>query len=230
MLSLKNPYISVLYDEKGSYGGNQMRSGNKTEREVGCGVIAGLDLLLYLCRYHLRSADCGLKLPVPLSGPIAQENYLLLQGAMRKKYLPLIPGHGINGVTLALGMNICFIKNKIPFRALWGVPFSVLWERVDEMLSRDIPVIFSVGPNFPLLWQHNRLKFYVRTDGGMLPGPQTHAHYVTVTGADSDWLQISSWGKRYYIRKDDYLSYVKRHSARLFSNILYIREKKHGED
>ena len=68
------------------------------------------------------------------------------------------------------------------------------------------------------------------TVDGMLPGPQTHAHYVTVTGADSDWLQISSWGKRYYIRKDDYLSYVKRHSARLFSNILYIREKKHGED
>jgi hypothetical protein len=98
------------------------------------------------------------------------------------------------------------------------------------MLSRDIPVIFSVGPNFPLLWQRNRLRFYVRTESGMAPGPQTLAHYVMITGSDGDWLQISSWGKKYYIRKDEYLNYVKMHSARLVSNILYIREKNGGEN
>lgn len=229
-LALREPYISVSNQGKSSYGGNQMLSDSKTEREVGCGVVAGLDLLLYLTRYHLQRADCGLKLPAPTSGPIPASQYYLLLSSLRRKFLPLIPGRGINGLMLALGLNACFIKNRLPFLATWGVPYSRLWSSIRQMLENDIPVIFSIGPNFPLFWQQQKLPLYLRNaDGVYAPVAKTHSHYVMITGIDEDWVQISSWGKQYYINRLEYERYVKEHSARLFSNILYIKKKSHGE-
>lgn len=229
MIQLNNPYISVSDGITASYGGNQMRSTDKTERMVGCGVVAGLDLMLYLSRYHKAAAQINLKLPLPQAWPMELQLYLSLLHQLRKKYLPLIPGHGINGLSIALGINACFIKNRMPYTAIWGVPYSKLWTAIEHMLDEDIPVIFSIGPNFPLFWQHHKLRFYYqRTDGAFVPGPQTHAHYVTITGMDEQWLQIASWGKKYYIKKSEYIDYVRHHSIRLVSNILYIRKKSRG--
>ena len=227
--SLKNPYINVTDGRIVSYGGNQMSADNKTERTVGCGVIAALDLLLYLSRYHMASAEIGLKIPVPEKGAVPLTNYLMLAHAMRKKYLPLIPGHGINGLMLSLGLNASFLNNRFPFRASWGVPYKKLWSEIARMLDEDIPVIFSIGPNLPLIWQHHMLRFYLMDrQGSFVPGPQTHAHYVMITGMDANWLRISSWGRMYYIRRDEFLRYVKEHSMRLVNNILCIHKKDHG--
>ena len=49
------------------------------------------------------------------------------------------------------------------------------------------------------------------------------SHYVTVTGLDDEWAQISSWGREYYINRREYDAFVRLHSASLFSNILYIK-------
>lgn len=226
---LKNPYISVSNGPLVSYGGNQMCSESKTERSVGCGVVAALDLFLYLFRYHLDPDQNSRGVHLPGTWPMDQQQYLALLHYFRKKYFPLIPGHGINGLSLAIGVNAFFLKNRIPFYAVWGVPYRKLWTSIQSMLEQDIPVIFSVGPNFPVFWQHHKLRFYVRrADGEYIPGAQTHAHYVTVTGMDEQWLQIASWGRRYYIKRDEYLSYVQKHSARVVSNILYICKKSHG--
>lgn len=227
---LKNPYISVSSNGVGSYGGNQMRSAEKTEREVGCGVIAGLDLLIYLTRYHMHRADYGLKIPAPAEGEIPERQYQSMVSALRKRFLPLIPKHGINGLLLALGMNLYFLREKLPYTAVWGVPYARLWDSIRQMLEEDIPVVLSIGPNFPLFWKHRKLKLYVRRqDGSFVPGTQTHAHYVTVTGMDDEWLRISSWGKMFFVRRDEFLDYVKENSIRLVSNILYVRKKDRGE-
>ena len=228
-VSLKHTYISVAADGTASYGGNQMRSANGTERAVGCGLIAGLDLLLYLSRYHLQ--DTPDAAPLPFDGEaIPDERYWALVSSLRKKYLPLIPRHGINGLFLALGLNAWFLKHRFPFRAFWAVPYPRLWNSIRDMLERDLPVVISVGPNLPLIWQRHKLRFYIKTpSGSYLPGPQTLAHYVTVTGMDEEWLRVSSWGRMYYINCREYLLYVKEHSAKLVSNILVIRKKGHGE-
>ena len=229
IFQLKNPYVSVSNGPLVSYGGNQMSSENKTERSVGCGVVAALDLVLYLSHYHLSSDHNGIKMLFPEQWPLDQRQYLSLLRLFRKKYIPLIPGHGINGLSLALGLNALFLKHRLPFLAVWGVPYAKLWSSIREMLEQDIPVVFSVGPNFPAFWRHEKLRFYVqRTDGAYVPGPQTHAHYVTITGMDEEWLRISSWGKKYYISRREYIEYVRKHSTRLVSNILYIRKKSHG--
>ena len=52
-MQILHPYISLRKGATRSFGGNQMISASRTMREVGCGVIAALDLLLYLDRVHL---------------------------------------------------------------------------------------------------------------------------------------------------------------------------------
>ena len=54
-------------------------------------------------------------------------------------------------------------------------------------------------------------------------------HYVNITGVIecegsnyTPMLEISSWGKKYYINYNEYRDFVKRHDNYLFSNILYI--------
>ena len=53
--TLKGEYISVLKDGRLSYVGSQRWSDSPILRGYGCGVIAALDLLLYLAR---QRTDC----------------------------------------------------------------------------------------------------------------------------------------------------------------------------
>lgn len=225
--ALRFPPPSVVKGETTSYGGNQMWSENKTMHACGCGVIAGLDLLLYLCRFHSGSQQEKLNTLARLD-PIPFDRYDRFSRELSRHYLPLIPKHGINGLSLAAGLNLFFLRNHMPFYTRWGVLPSHFWSSIAEMLAADIPVILAIGPNFPLFWQHNKLTFYAKkTDGSYARAAQTCAHYVTVTGMDEQWLRISSWGKEFYINRNEYTAYIKAHSARLFSNILWVQKKAH---
>ena len=44
-----------------------------------------------------------------------------------------------------------------------------------------------------------------------------------MTGIDEKCLKISSWGREYYIDREEYMSYIRRHSGSLVSNIVKIR-------
>ena len=94
------------------------------------------------------------------------------------------------------------------------------------MLAEDIPVIMAVGPNFPFFWQNNRTVLYTKDDAGNYhPSSSTTAHYVTVTGLDEGWAQISSWGRLLYINRAEFDEYTKKHSACFLCSILYIKHK-----
>ena len=219
---LKHPYVSVACARGESYGGDQSLLGDRTEQTVGCGVVAALDLLLYLSRCHGATARLLRETP-PEDGAISAETYKRLAHQLRKAYLPLIPGQGINGILLAVGLDRVFLGDGLPYLARWGVPYRRLWSETERMLAEDIPVILSVGPNFPKLWQHRALSMYDETDG-RASRETVHAHYLTVTGMDGEWLQASSWGRRCFLRREEYLAYVAAHSARLFSNILIVKK------
>ena len=95
------------------------------------------------------------------------------------------------------------------------------------MLTRDIPVIFSVGPNFPKFWGKQAVNLYKKTaQGQYIPASKARAHYMTITGRDGKWLQISSWGKEYYLDFEEYLEYIRKHSSFIVSNIICIKELK----
>ena len=77
---------------------------------------------------------------------------------------------------------------------------------------------------FPAVWKKDRLPLYSkRENGSFIRSSSAKSHYVSVTGLDDEWARISSWGREYYINRMEYDDFVRRHSSRIFSNILYIK-------
>jgi len=220
-VALKNPYPGVKKGPEVSYGGCQGWLSDATAQRSGCGLVAAADLLLYLHRYGGGPAPEFFRDLPPDPLPAAIYDYYA--GRLRKRYFPLAASFGLNSFLLALGMDRFFRDNGIPLRARWGAPKSRFWPTVRSMLERDLPVILCVGINFPVPWGREQLPLYARGEGGeYCRTAATHAHYVAVTGMDGEWLQVSSWGREYHIRRAEYDRYRREHSCGLYSNILCL--------
>lgn len=227
MTVLKNPFPAVRAAQEVLYGGNQMLLPRKYVRNVSCGVVAAVNLLLYLETYNLRGATGRFADGLDEQGQISLDDYNRLAEYLRHRFIPVLPRFGVIGYGLPLGLNGYFRRYRIPFRAIWCVSHRKLWMRMETMLKADLPVILSIGPNWPCRWGKAYLQFY-RKDvrGNYQKGPRTRAHYVTVTAMDEEWLEISSWGQRFYISRREYDSYVKKSSNYVFSNLLLLIPRK----
>lgn len=211
MKTLQKPFLKIRSRDGESFGGNQAWFPYKFLRKSGCGVISAVDVLL-----HIEERE-----------QLTEKKYIEYAKNIWLHYLPVIPGFGMNGLTLMLGMNCYFRKQKLPYKAFWGVSGRKMLSRIDRMLSEDIPVILSAGPNFPNIFGKHKLSFYTKiNDKKYIPATKTKAHFVTVTGRDGIYLQVSSWGKEYYIDIREYREYVKHCSSPLVSNIICITKKK----
>ena len=211
MKTLKKPYLQIRYKDQMSYGGNQTWFEKKFMKKSACGVIGAADVLL-----HMRGKT-----------QMTESEYMEFAKKLWKGYLPVIPGFGMNGLTLMLGLNGYFIKKKMPYRAYWNVSGRKKLAKIDQMLSKDIPVIFSVGPNFPNFRGKATVRLYIKnSDGNYGKASKVRSHYMIVTGRDGSYLQLSSWGKEYYINYAEYQDYIKQYSSHLVSNIVCIKELK----
>ena len=223
---IKYPFPSVQKARTISYGGNQSWTRQKYVQKSGCGLICSVDLLIYLHRYR-KGCHTALfsgigNLP---SEVIPLEKYNFCVDFLRRKYFPIIPGHGMNGLMMVLGLNRYFRKYHIRLKASWCVSSKKLWQRMESMLDADLPVIFAVGSDFPFIWRKKKLTFYQKKlHGGYMAACETNAHFITVTGMDPEWVRISSWGKEYYINKKEYEKYVKKYSCSFLNNVVYLRE------
>ena len=211
MRTLREPFLRVQGKDEESYGGNQAWFPYKFLKNSGCGVISATDLFL-----HMEGKES-----------ITKQQYLQAAKKIWLQYLPVIPGFGMNGLTLMNGINRYFYKKGYPYQAFWAISGKKMLARIDGMLSENLPVILSVGPNFPNIFGKQKLTFYIKSgDGKYVPSVKTKAHFLTVTGRDGIYLQISSWGKQYYIDIREYREYVKWYSSPLVSNIICIQKKK----
>ena len=231
--TLKKEYISV----DGSFGGNQRWLRKDVDKantlsNYGCGLISANDVLLHIS----DKADNPSK-----------EKYIAAVREMNRRYFHILPFLGISGILLSFYMRIYLLMHrkhfKVHYKVRWGVmPHNIL-KRITEMIENDIPVILSIGPAF-IRRRKEKLPFYLsKTDGSNIsftPATKTKDHYVNVTGvyemcettAEKNslttdkshiiYLEISSWGRKYYINYDEYIEYIKKHDNFLFSNILYI--------
>ena len=225
MLGLQNPYVSVEYSGRPSFGGDQRRCGDKVLQSCGCGVVAALDMLLYLDRWH---SDVHIPEFANLcaSSPLPQTAYEQTLEKLRRAYFPLFSPFGMNGLALNLGMNLFFKRHALPYKARWSVPKAELWQRIGAMLERDLPVIMAVGPNFPRFWQKKGANFCrLSQEGRYVPSVSARAHFVTATGLDDEWVELSSWGGRYYMGREEFARYTKECSNSLLCSILYIEHK-----
>ena len=219
---LQNPYPSVRCGTGASYGGDQGRSESRLIRRSGCGIISSLDFLLYVSRYR---PGCRMALPNGLNAaePADPAAYYALAQQLCRRYFPLVPSVGLNAYVMALGLNRIFLHHHLPLHAHWGVRPGRFWPEIERMLADGLPVILSIGPNFPLIWQKHRCGLYRRTaDGSFQRACAVKAHYVNAIGLDDDWLYISSWGREYAIDRVQYMRYVEQHSSFFVSNLMSV--------
>lgn len=219
--ALSSPPVSVVKDGKASYGGNQRLFSNSTMRSYGCGVIAGADLLYYLAMKNPAYATPYTG--IPEGNSLSFEKYERMCRRLRTSFMPVIPRFGKTGPALAAGLNAYFSRYNIPYRAKWCIAHEKLFERIEEMLSADLPVIFSVGANFPIFWGKHKVSLYTRSESGAMRSiSATRAHFMTITGIDEEYITLSSWGNKYFMSRREYLAYVKTHGSSITSNIMYL--------
>ncbi len=220
---LKHDICSVDCGLRKTYGGSQMLSENKNIRKYGCGIVAAADLIIYFNRYHTH-LNTPLLGEIPESGAVPLEAYRRLLTELNRRFFPLIPKRGLNCFMLAGGLSIFFRLYGVKVTALWCMSGGKLWERIEDMLRRDLPVIFSVGTNFPKVWGKERLKLHVKTpDGALRPAGSVHAHFMTVTKTDDTHICVSSWGCKFYISKAEFEEYVRKYSGSVLCNMVYIK-------
>ena len=109
-LGLAHEYISTEQNGLHSYGGSQSAHPYATMRACGCGVIAGLDVILYLSRHSggtcpFAAGEDGQSVPLSVYNSFASR--------LRRGFLPLIPGRGINGLMLTGGLELFFLRWRL---------------------------------------------------------------------------------------------------------------------
>ncbi|MBQ9647319.1 MAG: hypothetical protein IJV43_03030 [Oscillospiraceae bacterium] len=203
-IELTRPWPRVRTAEGLSCGGDQNWFPDRNFRLCGCGVVACADTLLYLTG----------------RGELEQEEYERYVNSLRK-YFPLVPHHGIDGVRLAIGLNALLRKRGVRVRAGWSASGARFWDRLARLLANDLPAIVAIGPSFPRVWDAERLQLYRRTGGAYVAAARTKGHFLTVLGLDDDWMRVSSWGQELYIERRAYADYMRRQGA-LFTNLVYL--------
>jgi len=217
--SLSHDLIGIDSGTRRYYGGSQNLYRTLKERQCGCGIVGAADVLLYL--EALRSGEYC----------FSEKKFLEFSALLRKKFIPIIPGRGVNAFWLARGLNRYFRKNNMNYRAYWKcTPFNK-WKQVERMLGEDIPVIMAIGNNFPIVWGKKSVNLYVKDESKTGPeavykkDQSVYGHFVVVTGIEGNCLTVSSWGKKFFINIDEYNKYVFRHSTHMYSNILVIERR-----
>ena len=222
---LRHTYLAVKTQADKSFGGNQNWATGYMMRKYGCGVVAMGDVLIYLGIHRLPCNTDLLYGMLREDGCLSYPRYERYLRKMNKRYLGIIPGFGVPNFQLARAMNRYFRHYRIDLRARWCLSSGKMLERIQDSLSKDYPVILAIGQNIPF-WRKKKLTLYRQENGVYLPATETKAHYVVVTGMENGYLQISSWGKEYFISWKEYQEYGKKYSSFWASNICLIQEKK----
>lgn len=229
-------FIRVQTEVGVSYGGDQnwfRAKGKKKLADYGCGMVSASDIILHMVKHRKITVREKFKQlhKVRRQAIINKDDYLKYLESMSKRFFPVFAwSKGTWGPALAVGFNVFAMLNRIQYRAKWGVSHSRLKSAIEEMIENDIPVLFSVGANFPLIWKKDGVMLYARSKNGDFHKHGTASrHYMTITGYfenESDsWIKVSSWGREFFVKWNEYEKFVKKISCTAFSNVLYIYHK-----
>lgn len=237
LAGLRKQYIEIRRSGSNviAYGGDQgffkeTPSGDEDERKqrLGCGITAFGDLLLYLASCNNEYLTEENKSYV--NHILTQEEYMTYYNYIYKFMGGIKAGarNGISGFRLQRRFNRMAGKHKWKLRAMWGLSERKLYDRIEEMLSRDIPVILCIPMMFGKKNKGHGICFYKMENGRLCARCTVSAHYVIITGLiekDGEiYIRISSWGTMYYISWKEYSRLIHTHfMGTILGNILYIR-------
>ena len=207
-------FLTVNDGETSYYGGAQAWLPTKNSRRGGCGPIALTNMLL-----SMEAAD-GRR-----SFELSRKEFLEAEQKMAGQ-IWIVPRFGVNGLALARRFNIYCRSHGLPFKARWGTRPSRIEPEITRMLEENVPVLLGIGPTFPLYFSKTKLTFYRKTGETYTPAVTTKAHFVTVTELAPGWMTISSWGRQYYIKLEEFYHFMCRKSIPLITNILIVKRKK----
>jgi len=256
IVELSRPdYVPVTKASTTYYGGSQMwfsknhwYSKDYILHHYGCGVIATADMLLYLALQKEALQTPATDIILKGHSEMEYTDYLSFVHHINKQYTKVRRIIAVLGPTVASAINAYADKYGLRYQASWKwkLTYYDMYELIEEMLRKDIPVILSIGPNTPILWGKKGIPFYERCEidyqedtekPSGAPKPyyykpvqqNINGHYVTVTGLIKDevaeriMLRISSWGKKYYINYEEYRDYIENTSGTFTSSMVHVR-------
>lgn len=226
-------YISVEEGAKRSFGGRQhwlAEAGKPALAACGCGAVAAADLFLYLARSNPRW-ETPLCAPLARASSITLESYCEYCSEVARRYARPLPKLGKTGFGLSRGIERYFADNRIPLRAEWRQCALSRCAESDymTMLQNDLPVVMSI-PAFPL--KIKSLNFYRAANTKKAPADayryrERAGHFVTACAlrplGDGLALEISSWGRRFYLDWEEYLHSARRGAGLLTCGYILLR-------
>ena len=226
-------YIRIKNLNMISYGGNQKWCTGSVMKKCGCGVIAMADVSIYLAEQNPMLMTEDIRYISKPVGLYNKNDYMEYVKKFYLKYVTVLLGRGLTGLGLMCSMNRYFISQGMKLRATWKLMLSddSMLEAIDRQLTRDIPVIISIGPNTPNIWGKKGVSLYACQDGELTEPHKcdVKAHYVVVTGIRNidkrPFLVISSWGRKYLLDYGEYREYAAKTGGRLTTSMLEIRKK-----
>jgi hypothetical protein len=169
-VELKSPnYVPVIKDEAIYYGGSQMwfpstswKGKDYILNNYGCGTIATADLFLYLALKQNNFKTPDTEIAIRGGSEIHHENYDQYVRYINDHYTKTHRYIAVLGTKVASSVNAYSKAFGLGLDASWKFRLSYydMLDIMEEMLSEDIPVILSIGPNTPKLWGKKGIPFY----------------------------------------------------------------------
>ena len=91
-IGIRNPYPAIEKEGKLSFGGNQSWLPQPYLQNVGCGLIACTNLLLYMDRYEIVCEEKEIDIYQKKKARIRWRNITVMQKILIKNIFPLFPG------------------------------------------------------------------------------------------------------------------------------------------
>lgn len=176
----------------GSFGGSQMWAPTLLMQNCGCGIVAGLDAVMRMegegeitREDYLKRFDEASRYIRPILLPGKHEKPRKIFGSEFLGSFGVSTGRFKRGIKkLAAARNLSIKIKSFVFR---------YEERVKQYLEQGVPVIALIAAPF------NNVTLL---DSNNVPS-KVGFHWVTCTGIDDKFLEVSSWGGRYKIALTD---------------------------
>ncbi len=227
--AIKDNFIEIKKDNRIYYGGNQSWWDEEDNmlQVYGCGIIAMCNIELYLknqCEVSATIESSTVELYYDNYKQYVNDRcrvYGLYRGKLLAK-IGLVPWRMVRGIKKFLCNDLSYNMDKIEVKWAPTKRSKNIMYYIEDMLDHNIPIATS----YFTFKKKDKIQFFIydEKDNCLILKQRCNSHYFNITGIvefeneGDKYFRISSWGKLYYIRVEDWIRKLS-----YFSNILYIR-------